>query len=488
MAKSWLGERYMFSRDIEQFITEYIRELDAGTAAVFAGAGLSVGTGFVDWAKLLDPVAKELGLDSKKEQDHLITLAQYHVNQNHDNRSELHKRLLDEFPAYQAPSENHRILAQLPIPVYWTTNYDRLIERALEGVRKIPDAKYTKNQLAYTKPRRDAVIYKMHGDIEQPDQAVLTKDDYERYATDRAPFVTALSGDLVSRTFLFLGFSFKDPNLDYILARVRIHMEKNGRRHYCVMRQVQQGDFGSVDEFSYADVKQQLAIEDLKRFNIKTLLIDDYTQITELLRKIEAVYRRKTIFVSGGAEVFGDWEKADVEDFLADLGRILVDREYRIVSGFGWGISNALLSGATEEIYNERKGHVEDFLTVRPFPRYVADPSDRKRIWTQYRQDMIQRAGIALFLFGNKQVDGQIVSADGVVQEFEIAREYGLELVPIGATGFVAEELGRRILGNLDCLSPKYVEAFKRLQEHVERPQELSSRIIDLLDQLNSRE
>jgi len=327
----------------------------------------------------------------------------------------------------------------------------------------------------------------MHGDVEHPDQAVLTKDDYERYATDHAPFVTALSGDLVSRTFLFLGFSFKDPNLDYVLSRIRIHMERNGRRHYCVLRQVQPRDFGSVDEFNYAKIKQGLAIEDLKRFNIKTLLVDDYADITELLRAIQAGYRKRIIFVSGSAEVFGDWEKQDVEEFLVDLGRILVDRDYQIVSGFGWGISNALLSGATEKIYNERKGHFDDFLIVRPFPRYVADPSNRKEIWTRYRQDMIQRAGVALFLFGNKQVNGEIVLADGVVQEFELAQQYGLELVPVGATGFVAEELGKKMFGNLDGRSREYVEAFKRLQEPVERPQELSSRIIEFLDQLNAR-
>ena len=184
----------MLSGDIEQFIIEYVRELDAGTAAVFAGAGLSVGAGFVDWVSLLGPVARELGLDSNKEQDHLVALAQYHVNENHDNRSELHRRLLVEFPARQSPSENHQILARLPIPVFWTTNYDRLIESALEEARKIPDVKYANPQLAYTKPRRDAVVYKMHGDIEQPDQAVLTKDDYERYAIDRAPFIPSGAG------------------------------------------------------------------------------------------------------------------------------------------------------------------------------------------------------------------------------------------------------------------------------------------------------
>ncbi len=476
----------MPSPSFQQFVTEYVRELEAGTAAIFVGAGLSVGAGFVDWAGLLEPIAKELGLDSIKEQDHLVAVAQYHVNQNGDNRSELHRRLLQEFPAHKSPSENHQILARLPIPVFWTTNYDRLIERALEDAGKIPDVKYTTPQLANTKPRRDAVVYKMHGDIEHPDQAVLTKDDYERYATNHAPFVTALSGDLVSRTFLFLGFSFKDPNLDYILARIRIHMERNGRRHYCVLRRVQPGDFKSVEEFSYATVKQGLAIEDLKRFNIRTLLVDNYAEITELLRTIEACYRRKSIFVSGSAEVFGDWKQSDVEEFLADLGRILVDREYRIVSGFGWGISNALLSGATERIYSERKGHFDDFLIVRPFPRYIADPLNRKEIWTQYRQEMIQRAGVALFLFGNKQVSGEITLADGVLQEFELAKHYGLELIPVGATGFVAEKLGRQMLGNLDGRSQGYVEAFKRLQDPVERPQELSGRIIELLDQLNT--
>jgi hypothetical protein len=49
----------------------------------------------------------------------------------------------------------------------------------------------------------------MHGDIDRPDEAVVTKDDYEKYSRDREPFITALAGDLVKKTFLFLGFSFR---------------------------------------------------------------------------------------------------------------------------------------------------------------------------------------------------------------------------------------------------------------------------------------
>ncbi len=63
------------------------------------------------------------------------------------NRSGLHKRLLEEFPTDAEPTENHRLLARLPVAVYWTTNYDRLIERALEGVGKIVDPKRGKRSL-----------------------------------------------------------------------------------------------------------------------------------------------------------------------------------------------------------------------------------------------------------------------------------------------------------------------------------------------------
>ena len=52
----------------------------------------------------------------------------------------------------------------------------------------------------------------MHGDIDNPADAVISKDDYEAYPLKMGAFVSALRGDLVEKTFLFLGFSFTDPN------------------------------------------------------------------------------------------------------------------------------------------------------------------------------------------------------------------------------------------------------------------------------------
>jgi hypothetical protein len=45
------------------FIENYSKYIEAGKAALFAGAGLSRSAGFVDWRGLLKGIARELGLD-----------------------------------------------------------------------------------------------------------------------------------------------------------------------------------------------------------------------------------------------------------------------------------------------------------------------------------------------------------------------------------------------------------------------------------------
>lgn len=41
------------------------------------------------------------------------------------------------------------------------------------------------------------MLYKMHGDVRNPSDAVLTKDAYETYASKRPLFRSALQGELV---------------------------------------------------------------------------------------------------------------------------------------------------------------------------------------------------------------------------------------------------------------------------------------------------
>jgi hypothetical protein len=435
-------------RDVAQFLDDYFAELDAGNAAIFAGAGLSAPAGFVDWRELIRPLAKELGLNIDLESD-LVAVAQFHVNENGSNRHRLHRAVIEALSADNPPTENHRLLARLPVTTWWTTNYDKLIETALKDAGKIVDVKSAVPQLANTRPRRDAIVYKMHGDVERPDEAVVTRDDYERYPRDRGAFINALAGDLVSKTFLFLGFSFTDPNLEHVLSHVRITFEENQRRHYAIFRKRTKNTSETAEEFEHAKTRQVLVLEDLKRFNIRAVLVDEYSDVMALLRDLERRYRRQTVL----------------------------------------GVGSALLTGAIEEVMRAKNTHIEDALIIRPFPLAISDEKERQRVWEAYRNEIISGAGIALFLFGNKGQGTAIVPSDGMKQEFEIALKHGLAVLPIGATGSISEQLAKELLAtDGNALTGGTHEALEALSKPVADLMTLIDPIVDLVRKLRAGE
>jgi hypothetical protein len=301
--------------------------------------------------------------------------------------------------------------------------------------------KYTKEHLSTTKPKRDAVVYKMHGDVDHPNKAVLTKDDYERYHVKMDQYLANLKGDLISKTFIFIGFSFTDPNLDYILSRVRVAYEGHQRRHYCFIRGVDRGDSEEDADFEYRKRKQDFFVKDLERFNVKTILIDDFSEITELLGRLEKNYKAKTTFISGAAHEYGQMDEQQALGFVYKLSRSLVSKGLRVVSGFGLGIGSSVISGVLEQTFTNPKAKVEDQLVLRPFPQSTEGGLPLEDLWTKYREDMINHAGIALFLFGNKYAEDKIVLSNGMREEYEIAKNKGLFLIPVGATGYMAEQL-----------------------------------------------
>lgn len=469
----------------ERFLERFSKEIDDGTAAVFAGAGLSVSAGYVDWKKLLADVAHDLGLDIDREDD-LVGVAQFHVNRHGGNRGHLNQLILEEFPAEVEPTRAQRLIAKLPIATIWTTNYDRLLERAIEAEQKIADVKFQVPQLAHTKPRRDATIYKMHGDVENPGSAVITRDDYERYERDRGAFLNALAGDLTAKTFLFLGFSFTDPNLERVLAHIRVRFQENQRPHYALFKKVARKDFegdSAENDFEYARVKQSLVLEDLRRFNINAVLVDEYSEITEILTELYRRHRSRYVFVSTAAADFSPWGEQQVMGFMAKLGKLIAQQGFRLVSGVGLGTGSALLGGALYEISGDVRKKLDHDLIIRPFPQHFPDEEERARHWAAYRKEMIGRAGIALFLFGNKVVDDQIVPSDGMRAEFEIAREEGLLTIPIPATGSISQTLydEQKAMGEVWGTS-EVAQRLERLPMEIESLDELLGPIMDLLD------
>ena len=82
------------------------------------------------------------------------------------------------------------------------------------------------------------------------------------------------------------------------------------------------------------------------------------------------------------------------------------------------------------------------------------------------KEEKIERwAGVAVFILGNEDQGGKIVNALGVRAEFDLAKEKGLWLVPIGCSGFMAEELWSEVMKNFDDYFPGIPRKVRGLME-----------------------
>ncbi|WP_436950859.1 SIR2 family protein [Staphylococcus xylosus] len=442
---------------IKKFEKDILRELKNNNLNIFAGAGLSRGSGFVDWKELLKDVALELNLDINKEND-LVSLAQYHYNDN--GRHTINESIVSEFQRGAKENETMHILASLPINTFWTTNYDSIIEDTLANKGKIVDVKKESSQMKFFKPNRDVLVYKMHGDKDNPNKAVITRDDYESYSKYRSAFTTQLKGELLSKMFLFIGFSFEDPNLEQILSKIRVDLiedEDTPKTHYCFFRRVNKNDEryllsnGEYDEaaYKYDEIKQELKLKDLKRYGIHTVLVDKHSEITEIMKNIENKLKLNKIFISGSAHVYGDYNEDQAKDLLHSLSANLVNNNNHITSGFGLGVGSYVINGALEVGYKKNL-KTDNYLTLRPFPQKESGDKTIYELWNEYRIDVIKNNGIGIFVFGNKLKNDKVVTADGILKEFEIALKHGLYIIPISSTGYATEEIMKEIEGDVE--------------------------------------
>jgi hypothetical protein len=191
------------------------------------------------------------------------------------------------------------------------------------------------------------------------------------------------------------------------------------------------------------------------------------------------------VFVSGSAASYQPLSETVAIAFLTELGRALVRRGMNVVTGFGLGVGPHVINGVLDELENQGTRNLSDRLVMRPFPYAIADPQSRQRRWRRYREDILAEAGAAVFVFGNKKDDrGGIVEADGVPEEFEIAKSRGLVLVPVGCTGWVAKRLYQRLEQDLGAQFPRIRglrSAFRSLNSGG-TPSEIADRVVAFIE------
>jgi hypothetical protein len=144
-------------------------------------------------------------------------------------RSTLINNLKDLLPdTDREPSRLLNVLASLPLDLYVTTNYDRLLERALaprnpivivQTVDALEGAEQVTEWAASEPAVRRPLVYKIHGTFKDPNPLdrsplIITEDDYIDFLTllhtEKHAIPRPIQARLATNTLLFLGYSLED--------------------------------------------------------------------------------------------------------------------------------------------------------------------------------------------------------------------------------------------------------------------------------------
>jgi hypothetical protein len=292
---------------------ELVEQIARGNTALFVGAGLSQGAGLPGWSDLLAPLAESLGVPPNTDP---LKIAQYYEVKR--GRQALVSHIIEQTDTTgKAPTGNHRRLARLGVHTWMTTNYDDLIEQTLREAGERFTKVVRDQDLPYIST--DAVtLVKLHGDRDQPDTIVVTQQDYYTYFRRFPRVKDKLSGLLLEKTFLFIGYSINDPDFNQIQAEIAFDLQQHQRMAYAVLF--------DADEFT---------ISDLRSRNVYVLNIPmggqaNYSErlrelVDDLIRQVEQARQRKAQAASTAVVTPAPPEVEGVRGLLEAMGYRITD-------------------------------------------------------------------------------------------------------------------------------------------------------------------
>ncbi len=449
------------------FIDNFINQLKLSNLSFFLGAGVSVGAGFPSWEKLLEDIAMDIGIDLKKETNY-YKIFQYCVNEL--GLSIVEQRVYEKLSSLSYKSEGIESILKLPIDSFWTTNFDQVLERNIEckhGVKPIiiyRDADLTKVKANINKA--NFKVFKLNGHLDDKNSWVLTQSNLEKYTDEHSGMLTFFRRELVQNTFFFLGNSFTDTLILNALSEVKKYFGELNQYHYTILKRAPERQ-----DFNFF-------VKDLElRYGIKALIIEDYDEIPIILNEISKKLRKRQVYFSGSFRNISKEEQNFVTDLSEKLTTKLLKSDFKISSGMGRRLGD-LIAGSSLRWLVENNHVVSKSLILRPDKYYQhGDDGKPNEITRKMREYAQHDSGIAVFICGQETETAN--NSKGTYQEFEIAKENNLKIIPIGATGYEAKNIWQEVKNNITHYG--YLEKYIDKLNDKTDPDELADIVLQII-------
>ena len=212
----------------------------------FVGAGFSDALELPSWESLLRRLTEEiegsLSFDelSRATGDDFLQIAEY-LFLKCDRRIGPIRHQVERALAARGPvtsSAPHVELANLGAPQIYTTNYDDLIEATYRDLGLPVTTVVLPKDVALANTERTQVV-NYHGDLQHEQTLVLTESAYYKRLDFESPMDLKFRSDLLGKSVLFMGYSFRDINIRVIWFKLMDMMKdipESDRRPSYVVR------------------------------------------------------------------------------------------------------------------------------------------------------------------------------------------------------------------------------------------------------------
>lgn len=256
--------------NFEELVHQTAQEVFDGTAVIFLGAGASVGDGSERAAgrgvpgsgTLTKAVAERFGIDLKYDADGnllrtLRPVASLAVKKR--DESTVKRFVIDQIRLRCGSSlKAHRALASVNPHIVITTNYDDLYESAWREADKPLEKVVSPEQLPRI-PWRSPRLLKLHGDLEAPNEIILTGDDYRKWQREAGGLMDKMVATLQESLCIFVGYGVGDENLHDILNRIEKNLGDSSLKHFALVHEVDEmaaAEWEGIVEFVAGDATE----------------------------------------------------------------------------------------------------------------------------------------------------------------------------------------------------------------------------------------
>lgn len=413
------------------FINVFSQKCKNNTAALFLGAGISINAGLPSWKQLFEPLASKLKIDIDNTNYQNYDIAQFYANTFGLNS--LYREINSSINSLFESSETLDHLCNIQCNSYWTTNFDKVLEKNLENKGKIINVISKESDLVTCDLNRRTNIFKMNGDISDLQSAIITRDDLEKYYDNHAFLVSCFKRELITRTFLFIGYSFTDTLVLQCVSELSRAFNNKQPHHYTILKRSKSSEFNKF-------------VEDLeKRYQIDVVLIDDYYELIEIFKSINFYTNQRNIMISGA--YYDKKDLINVDNLCKALAKTLYKNQLTIINGYGTKVGYYIASEMTKIMLEDNVVDFQRHLLMYPF-----DENSSKQDKTKHRRFMISKSNVVIFMFG------VAASTSGMMEEFEIAKNLNKTIIPIASTGGAAKLIFDEVKTNI--INYPYLEKY----------------------------